>query len=104
MIQIDEIKQFLNCDDQFLKELVAIYNHEISSFLDGYKNFVAKKDIDSIHQQAHKLLGTSKLLNTKVLTSVLEKLEIIQESELHQSSDHELIIKEQKALLEAFIA
>lgn len=80
MIDIENLKQFLGSDEEFIAILMDKFLQEIPKEAEKLKAFTKKADWPGVRAVSHKMLSSTKIFNLEQLTSVLQQIEKISES------------------------
>ena len=81
MINIDEMKDFLGCDDTFVFSLLKTFIKESADGLSKLKSATASGDWPMVRAMPHKMLSSVRILNLSEMVTVLTEMEIIAESQ-----------------------
>jgi HPt (histidine-containing phosphotransfer) domain-containing protein len=75
MLNIDEIKEFLGCDDAFLFKLMSKFLEESGEGMQRLKSSVNAKDWKMVRAVAHKMLSSTRIFNITELNGTLEAIQ-----------------------------
>ena len=75
MIQIEELKSYLECDDNFLLELLEQFRTESSICKQELQQGLQEMDLVKVKSTAHRMLSSTRIFGFDTLTAVLEKLQ-----------------------------
>lgn len=75
MIDIENLKQFLGSDEEFIAMLMDKFIQEMPREAETLKKLVQERDWQRARSSAHKMLSSTKIFNLEELTSVLERIE-----------------------------
>ncbi len=87
MINTNELKEFLGCDDEFLAHLMDSFMKESGESVGRLKTAADSKNWPLVKATAHKMLSSTRIFNIGELSSVLEEIEKMAE----KGTDTELI-------------
>ena len=98
--RIDSVLEFLDCDREFLDELISMYKIELNECI----NTLAEKDIEqkTIKSATHKIAGTTALLQLTSLHKSLKETEHLAEQSKCTPTILEAMIKDLKDCLVSF--
>jgi len=75
MIELKELKIYLECDDEFVLEIVSQFKMEATICLDEIIDASHRSDINEIARTSHRMLSSTRILKFDELSAILEKLE-----------------------------
>ena len=75
-MNIQELKNYLNCDDAFLISLMQKFIDEVIEITITIKTAANDKDWSTVKINAHKMLSSVRIFEMQEIIAVLEKLEI----------------------------
>ena len=75
MIKVNELKEFLGCDDEFLAHLMEIFIKESGEGIARLKTAADGKNWQMVRATAHKMLSSTRIFNIGELSNVLEEIE-----------------------------
>ncbi len=79
MLNVNELKEFLGCDDAFLAHLMEIFIKESGESMSRLKTATDSKNWLLVRATAHKMLSSTRIFNIGELSSVLEEIEKMSE-------------------------
>ncbi|MGZ3903499.1 MAG: Hpt domain-containing protein [Bacteroidia bacterium] len=74
-MDIAELKQYLNCDNNFLESIVRKFIEESRAITAAINEGLANGNWETIRLNAHKMLSSVKIFEIKELIAVLDRLE-----------------------------
>lgn len=74
-INIEEIKEFLGCDEPFLAQLMETFVQESGAGMNRLKSAAQDKNWPMVRATAHKLLSSTRIFNIGELSDTLEVIE-----------------------------
>jgi len=84
-MNIQELKNYLNCDDAFLLSIMQKFIDEVIEITAIIKTATNNKDWVTVKINAHKMLSSVRIFEMQEIITVLEKLEI--EAEAKKNAD-----------------
>ena len=75
MINQNELKEFLGCDDEFLAHLMETFIKESGEGITRLKTAMDDKNWQLVRATAHKMLSSTRIFNLGDLNTVLEEIE-----------------------------
>ena len=75
MININQLKEFLDCDDEFLIHLMEAFVKESGEGISRLKTASADKDWKMVKATSHKMLSSTRIFNIGDLSNLLEEIE-----------------------------
>ena len=75
MINVNELKEFLGCDNEFLAHLMETFIKESGEGIIRLKTAADSKNWQLVKATAHKMLSSTRIFNIGELSSVLEEIE-----------------------------
>ena len=75
MINIEKLRDYLQCDDAFLVEVIDNFLTESKEMIEQLKTGAAKADHEKMRAAAHKMLSSTRILGLNELTEKLEKIQ-----------------------------
>lgn len=82
MINVEQLKEFLGCDDEFLAHLMETFLKESGEGISRLKTATTTKNWPLVKATAHKMLSSTRIFNIDELSSVLEGIEKMAEKEI----------------------
>lgn len=80
MIDIENLKQFLGSDEEFIAVLMDKFLQEIPKDASNLKSAAESSDWPKVRAVSHKMLSSTKIFAFEELTSILQKVEKYSES------------------------
>ena len=75
VVSIEELKEYLECDEQFILELLQQFKVELENCMKEFDRVEDKADLKRIGYFAHKMLSSSRILGMETVTKLLEEIE-----------------------------
>lgn len=75
-MNIQELKNYLNCDDTFLTMLMQKFIDEVAEITATLKTAAANNEWAIVRSNAHKMLSSVRIFEMREIIVVLEKIEI----------------------------
>lgn len=75
MIDIEQLRKYLDCEDEFIIELIDNFLSENRDILHKMESAVVTSDVPVIGALAHKMLSSTRMLKIDNLNEILKKLE-----------------------------
>lgn len=92
-MNIQELKNYLNCDDVFLVGLIQKFIEEVNEIVTTIKMAANGGDWPTVKSNAHKMLSSVRIFDMVEIIDVLEKLEIEAEGKKDADSINKYVIK-----------
>ncbi len=81
MINIENLKEFLGSDDEFIVTLMEKFISEIPREGANLRQATDHQDWRKVRAISHKMLSSTKIFNLEVMTTILHKVERLSENE-----------------------
>ncbi|MBD3637532.1 MAG: Hpt domain-containing protein [Crocinitomicaceae bacterium] len=75
MLSVEDLKKYLDCDDDFIVTLINNFLEESKEMMDKMNSGLKSLDRKAIGSAAHKMLSSTRILKLDDLTSELVNLE-----------------------------
>ena len=79
MLNVNELKEYLGCDDEFLAHLMETFIKESGEGIARLKTAAESKNWQLVKATAHKMLSSTRIFNIGELSIILEEIEKLAE-------------------------
>lgn len=83
MINAEQLKEFLGCDDKFLSELMLKFIDESGEGVKRLRTASEAGNWPLVKATAHKMLSSTRIFNMGELSDTLEEIEVLAEEQKH---------------------
>lgn len=83
MINADQLKEFLGCDDEFLVQLMQTFLKESAESINRLKTATGTNNWPLVKATAHKILSSTRIFNIGEMSNVLEEIEKMAEKSVN---------------------
>jgi HPt (histidine-containing phosphotransfer) domain-containing protein len=91
MINVNELKDFLGCDDAFIYQLMEKFIQETKEGVDRLNTASREKEWHTVKLVAHKMLSSTRIFKFDQMNEILEKIEVMAENKVNLEKIPELI-------------